>query len=192
MVQSRSRTRPATYADLLKVPDYLVAEILDEELYTSPRPTPRHAFASTSLTTIVTAPFGHGRGGPGGWIILAEPELHLGPDILVPDLAGWRRARLARLPDVAYVDVAPDWACEVVSPSTATIDRGKKLRIYARESVGHLWMLDPIARTLEVLRLEQERWTILATHTGAETVRAEPFDVLEIDLVLLWDEGSSA
>jgi len=187
MAQPVPARRPATYEDLLKVPDHLVAEILDGELYTSPRPAPRHASASSGLGGILHGPFHGGRGGPGGWRILDEPELHLGPDILVPDLAGWRRERLPALPEEAYFSVAPDWICEVISPSTAQIDRAKKLRIYAREQVRHAWLIDPLARTLEVLRLENDRWSIVTTARESETVRAEPFEAIELELSLLWD-----
>jgi Uma2 family endonuclease len=180
--------RPATYEDLLKVPDHLVAEIVDGELVTSPRPAPRHADASSGLAGVLRGPFDRGRGGPGGWRILAEPELHLSPDVVVPDLAGWRRARLPALPEEAYFSLAPDWICEVVSPSTAALDRVRKLAIYARERVGHAWIVDPLAQTLEVMRLDTARWTIVATFAGTEAVSAEPFADLEWDLTLLWDE----
>jgi Uma2 family endonuclease len=169
------------------VPDHLVAEILDGELYTSPRPAPRHANVSSGLGGVLHGPFDRGRGGPGGWRILDEPELHLGRDVLVPDLAGWRRERLPTLPETAYFALAPDWVCEVVSPPTASMDRAKKLGIYAREGVRHAWIIDPLARTLEVLRLEAGHWMILATAAAQEVVRAEPFDVLDLDLSLLWD-----
>jgi Uma2 family endonuclease len=178
--------RPATYEDLVKVPDICVAEIVDGELHVSPRPAPRHARAGSSLGVLVGGPYDSGRGGPGGWWILDEPELHLGRDVLVPDLAGWRRARMPRLPDTAYFPLAPDWVCEILSPSTASLDRVKKLTIYARERVAHAWLIDPVARTLEVLRLEAGRWTILATHTGSEVVRADPFAEIELELESLW------
>jgi Uma2 family endonuclease len=180
-------TRPrATYDDLLAVPEHLVAEIVDGELYTSPRPAPRHAKASSALVGILHAPFNAGRGGPGGWTILFEPELHLSDDVLVPDIAGWRRERLPSLPETAWFSLAPDWICEILSPSTAALDRVKKLGIYARESVAHAWLVDPIARTLEILRLEGSHWTIVGTHAGAEIVRGEPFTDGEIDLAALW------
>jgi len=178
--------RPATYEDLVKVPDICVAEIVDGELHVSPRPAPRHARAGSSLGVLVGGPYDSGRGGPGGWWILDEPELHLGGDVLVPDLAGWRRARMPRLPDTAYFPLAPDWVCEILSPSTASLDRVKKLTIYAREQVAHAWLIDPVARTLEVLRVEAGRWTILATHTGSEVVRADPFAEIELELESLW------
>lgn len=178
--------RPATYDDLMKVPDIQVAEIVDGELHASPRPAPKHAHTGAALGALVGGPFDHSKGGPGGWRILYEPELHLGPDILVPDWAGWRRARMPRLPDTAYFPLAPDWICEILSPSTARLDRAKKLAIYARERVAHAWLIDPLAGTLEVLRLEAGRWVILATHWGTETVRAEPFAEIELELGALW------
>jgi Uma2 family endonuclease len=187
MAQPDRRRHPATYDDLLKVPDHLVAEIVDGELYASPRPAPRHADASSGLGGALRGPFDRGRGGPGGWRILDEPELHLGRDIVVPDLAGWRRDHLPNLPEQAYFSVAPDWICEVVSPSTAALDRVKKLAVYARERVPHAWLVDPLAQTIEGLRLESERWTIISTCAGADIVRVEPFDAIELDLTLLWE-----
>jgi Uma2 family endonuclease len=184
--------RPATYDDLVKVPDNLVAEIVDGELWTSPRPAPRHAHAHTSLSGILAPPFSHGRSGPGGWWILVEPELHLRADVVVPDLAGWRRERMPQLPTTAYFSLVPDWICEVVSPSTALLDRTKKLRIYAREGVCHAWIVDPLARTLEVLRLAGGTWLIAATHAAGEVARIEPFDAIDVELALLWDEPVSA
>lgn len=192
MAQSDRVRRPATYADLLEVPDNLVAEILDGELYATPRPAPRHADAGSGLGGALRGPFDRGRGGPGGWRILFEPELHLKADVLVPDLAGWRRARLPVLPDEAFFSLAPDWACEVLSPSTAALDRVKKLSIYAREGVPHVWLVDPIARTLEVLLLEGGRWTIVSTWSGMAILRAEPFEAIELDLSLLWEEPPAA
>lgn len=180
--------KKATYEDLLAVPDHLVAEILAGGLYTSPRPAPRHAMASSVLGADIGSPFHRGRGGPGGWWIPDEPELHLGEDVLVPDLAGWRRERMPRLPEEAWFSLAPDWVCEVLSPSTARIDRVLKLPIYAREGVGHTWLVDPLARTLEVLRLDGSSWRIVATHGGDERVRAEPFQAVELDLLALWGE----
>ena len=187
MVQPGHRPQPATYEDLLKVPDHLVAEIVDGELYATPRPAPRHADASSGLGGILRGPYDRGRGGPGGWHILFEPELHLGRDVLVPDLAGWRRERLPTLPEEAYFSLAPDWICEVLSPSTAALDRVKKLTVYAREGVSHAWLIDPIAQTLEVLRLENGRWLIESTCAGSEVVRVPPFEAIELELGALWD-----
>ncbi len=180
--------RPATYEDLAQLPDTMVAEIVDGELHASPRPAVPHAVAGSALASLLGPPYSLGRGGPGGWWILYEPELHLGADILVPDLAGWRRSRLPKRLDNAFFTLAPDWVCEIVSPSTAALDRGKKLAIYAREGVPHAWLIDPLARTLEVLQLEAGRWSILATHAGIVSVRAVPFGDVELPLSVLWGE----
>ena len=185
--------RRATYDDLLKVPDILVAEILDGELFASPRPASSHAQASSVLRGALD-PFAQrigGPGGPGGWWILFAPELHFGSDVLVPDLAGWRRERLPVLHNVAYFDLAPDWVCEVVSPSTARTDRVRKVPIYAREGVGHLWLVDPLQQTLEVFRLEGRRWVLMSTHGGAEVVQAEPFETLALELNRWWLESEA-
>lgn len=184
---TRTRRR-ATYDDLCQVPDHKVAEILDGELIVTPRPALRHARASSGIGGHLWGPFQGGRGGPGGWWILDEPELHLVDDVLVPDLAGWRRERLPAVPDTAYMTLAPDWVCEVISPTTERIDRSRKMRIYARESVTHLWLLDPLVRTLEVLRLEGARWVLLGTHSDTDIVRVEPFEAIEIELTTLWPE----
>ena len=188
MRQPQQRPRPATYQDILDLPAHVVGEILDGDLYVSPRPAPRHASASAGLGGFVFGPFDRGRGGPGGWRILFEPELHLGADVVVPDLAGWRRQRMPRLPEDAFFSLAPDWVCEVLSPSTAAMDRTKKRAVYAREMVSHAWLVDPIARTLEVLRLDAGRWTIVSTSAGAETVHVEPFEALALDLTWLWSD----
>jgi hypothetical protein len=178
--------RPATYDDLVAVPEHLVAEIVDGELWSSPRPALRHAVASSGLGHQLGPPFDGGRGGPGGWHILFEPELHLGEQTVVPDLAGWRRERMPVVPDTAFATLAPDWLCEVLSPSTAQLDREKKLRVYAEHGVRHAWLVDPLARTLEVLRLEGAYWTLIDTHTGEAVVRAEPFEAVELELGALW------
>jgi Uma2 family endonuclease len=180
----------ATYDDLLKVPDQLVAEIIDGDLHTSPRPAAPHALASSVLGSELGPPFHRGRGGPGGWWILDEPELHLGEDILVTDLAGWRRERMPVIPDAAYFTLGPDWACEVLSPSSERLDRVRKLPVYAREGVRHVWLVNPTTRTLEVLRLETGGWVVAATHGGDAPVRAEPFAAIELDLGALWGESS--
>lgn len=180
--------RPATYDDLVALPDHLVAEIVDDELWASPRPAPRHARAESRLVSEIDGSFGRGRGRPGGWEILAEPELHFGRQVVVPDLAGWRLERLPRLPKEAYFTLAPDWLCEVPSPSTVTLDRAKKLRIYAEAGIGHVWLADPIARLLEVLRRDGSQWQIIATHGGSAVVRAEPFEALALPLSQLWPD----
>jgi Uma2 family endonuclease len=174
----------ATYDDLRDVPDHFVAEMFDGDLYASPRPALPHANAAGSLFAEVHRSF-H-RKDPDGWVILFEPELHLGRDVLVPDLAGWRRARLPKVPAEAYLTLAPDWICEVLSASTEALDRGKKLRIYAREGVEHAWLVDPLAHTLEVMSRDAGRWKQLGRHEGEAKVRAEPFDAIELDLGALW------
>ncbi len=171
---------------LVALPDIMVAEIVGGELHASPRPAPRHAMAEGAIGALIAPPFQFGRGGPGGWWILPEPELHLGADVLVPDYAGWLRTRMPSVPVTAYFPLAPDWVCEIISPSTAALDRARKVALYAREQVGHAWLIDPIARTLEVLRLETGRWVIVSTHAGDVTVRAEPFAEIEIALADLW------
>ena len=183
-----TRKPRATYQDLLEVPDTMVAEILDGELYASPRPAPRHSRVASALDGVLWDPFDRGRGGPGGWWLLFEPELHFGDDVLVPDLAGWRHDRLDRIPDTAWISLPPDWVCEVASPSTERIDRVQKLRIYAREGVGHAWLVNPTTRTLEVYRRAEDKWTLVSTHGGDKVVRAEPFDAIELDLLVLWGE----
>jgi Uma2 family endonuclease len=174
------------------VPSHLVAEIVGGVLHTMPRPARRHTIAASNLGEELGPPFKRGRGGPGGWVILDEPELHLGtmPDILVPDLAGWRRQRM---PDAVgeddappYYDLAPDWACEVLSPRTEALDRGEKMPVYARERVRDVWLVDPIEQTLEAFRLDDQRYVLLGVHHGAARVRVEPFDAIELDLAILW------
>jgi len=182
--------RRATYEDLLKVPDVLIAEIIDGELRASPRPASPQARAASVIRADID-PFDRrpgGPGGPGGWWLLFEPELHLGVDILVPALAGWRRERMPVLRDVPYFEQAPDWGCEIVSPSTGGLDRVRKMPVYAREQVGLVWLVDPLQRTLEVYRLEGQRWVVVSTHGDTEMVRAEPFEALELDISRWWLE----
>jgi Uma2 family endonuclease len=185
-VAAKSTATRATLADIQALPAHVTGEILDGELYTQGRPASPHAIASSALGEELGGPFKRGRGGPGGWAILDEPELHLAADVLVPDLAGWRRERMPQIPNVAAFDLAPDWVCEVLSPSTAGKDRGKKLPIYARERVTHVWFVDPEAKTLEVLRLDGESYRVHAVFVGEQKVRAEPFDAIELELSALW------
>src|SRR5512145_1440825 len=177
-----SARREATYEDLLAVPEHLVAELIEGTLITSPRPASRHARASSRLGGQLGGPFDMGRNGPGGWIILDEPELHLGQNVLVPDLAGWRRERMPEMPDVAAFELPPDWVCEVLSPSTQALDRADKIPIYATFGVGYVWLVDPIAQTLEAYRLEGNRYLVLGTWRGDAVVHVEPFDVFGLEL----------
>ncbi len=178
--------RRATYEDLRALPPNTVGQILFGVLHAHPRPASRHAAASSALGEELGPPFKRGRGGPGGWWILDEPELHLGDDVLVPDLAGWRRARMPEMPDTPAFTLAPDWVCEVLSPSTAGTDRVEKMTIYAREGVTHAWMVDPIATTLEVYELASGTWKRVDAFRGDSRVRAAPFDAIELDLAVLW------
>jgi len=127
-----------------------------------------------------------GDGGPGGWWILDEPELHLTEDVVVPDMAGWKRERMPAPPQEVFFTLTPDWVCEVLSPSTSRFDRTRKLPVYARVGVPHLWLLDPLAETLEVYRLQSEHWVLLATHGGDDVINAEPFEAATIDLKRMW------
>ncbi len=185
------RKRAASYEDVLRAPDHVVAEVVAGDLYTTPRPAGAHAKAASTLGMDLGSPFQRGRGGPGGWWLLDEPELHLGGDILVPDLAGWRRERLPSVPDAPYFELAPDWVCEVVSQSTGQLDRARKLPAYAREAVRHAWLVDPRQETLEVYALFEGRWVLLATHAGDARVRAEPFDATQLELAALWLSGDA-
>jgi Uma2 family endonuclease len=185
---ARPANRRATYEDLLEVPAHLVAQIIDGELVTSPRPAPPHALAGSALGGEIMGPFQFGRGGPGGWWVLDEPELHLRGDILVPDLAGWRRARLPAMPSTAFFELSPDWVCEIVSAGSEADDRARKMPIYAREGVPHAWILDPLTRTIESYALESGRWTLLETFRGDTRARVVPFDAIEIDLSVLWTD----
>jgi Uma2 family endonuclease len=181
--------RRATYEDVLAAPPHKIAQIIDGELRLNPRPASPHAAAATALTEELGPPFKRGKGGPGGWILLYEPELHLGADILVPDIAGWRRERMPVIDDAAYFTLAPDWVCEVLSPSTAKQNRVEKLPIYAREKVTHAWLVDPRLHTLEVMRREGgdgNRWLVVGVWKDDARVRAEPFDAIELDLSVLW------
>ncbi|QQR91931.1 MAG: Uma2 family endonuclease [Myxococcales bacterium] len=178
--------KKATYAELVALPEHLIGEILEGELITSPRPTAPHATATSVLGMDIGAPFQRGRGGPGGWWIIDEPELHFADDVLVPDLAGWRKERMPQVPNQAWFELAPDWICEVVSPSTARIDRIRKMPIYARQGVAFAWLLDPLQRTLEVYGLRDQQWVVIGSHEGNAVVRAEPFDAIELELAALW------
>jgi Uma2 family endonuclease len=178
--------KPTAYEEFLALGETRVGEILNGELYALPRPPKRHAWASSNLGAELIGPFGRGRGGPGGWVILDEPELHLGHDILVPDLAGWRRERAPVIDDAAYFDTAPDWVCEILSSSTARIDRSIKLPIYFRQHVQHVWLIDPSAQTLEVLVRADQGWLLRHVFTQSEMVRAPPFEAIELALSGLW------
>ncbi|HVT43782.1 MAG TPA: Uma2 family endonuclease [Thermoanaerobaculia bacterium] len=176
----------ATYDDVLSAPEDRIAEIAGGDLYLSPRPAPRHARVGSALTSELHDAFDHGRSGPGGWWILYEPELHLDGNVLVPDIAGWRRERMSELPDAAWFSIAPDWVCEILSPSTEELDRRRKLPLYALAGVPHLWLVDPESRRVEVHRRDGGGYRLVSSFGGAEHISAEPFEAVSIALQRLW------
>lgn len=178
--------RFATYEDLFDLPENLVGEIVNGRLVTHPRPAPRHARAYSILGGRIIGPYDEGTDGPGGWWILDEPEIHIDGDILVPDIAGWRRERMPRLPETAWFDLAPDWLCEILSPSTARVDRVEKLPIYARWGVKHVWLVDPDLRTLEAYENVEGRWLLITTLKDDDAVCLAPFDAISFSLAGLW------
>ena len=183
--------RQATYQDVLDAPPHMVAEVLAGTLHIQPRPATRHAWARSILIGELVAPFGRGRGGPGGWWIVSEPEMHLGDDIVVPDLVGWRCETMPKYPDAAYCSIAPDWACEVLSPSTRRIDQNEKRMIYAREDVSHLWFVDPASKLLEAFQLRDSHWVLLATLADDAPVSLPPFEAISFPLDALWPESAA-
>lgn len=180
-----ARLRPLGYQDILDLPEHVTGEILSGQLHTQPRPTSRHALIETGIASGLFGPTRFG-GSDGGWLILVEPELHLDAHVLVPDLAGWRRARLPVTPDGA-IDVVPDWVCEILSPATAVKDRKLKLPIYAALGVSHAWLVEPQAKTIETYRNDGQHWVLLATFADQDEMRAEPFDSVPLQLASLWD-----
>jgi Uma2 family endonuclease len=190
MVRAMHRAeRPATYEDIVRLPENLVGELVAGELVVSPRPRVRHARAISGLASQLM-PRVHGPArdgdGPGGWCLLLEAELHFGADVLVPDLTGWRWERFDVDGDVVGVTVVPDWVCEVISPSTARADRVLKMPVYARAGVKHLWIVDPALRTIEVYGLDGARWVVLGSHGGGDPVRMVPFDTVELAPASWW------
>lgn len=180
----------ATYDEVLALPDGVTGEILDGMLIASPRPAYRHARTTTRLVGAIEPRYDRPSGGdhgPGGWIILFEPELHLGRHVVVPDIAGWRRERLPAVPDVPWLDLAPDWVCETVSPSSARTDRVQKMRIYREAGVAWMWLADPATRTIEVFQRDGDRWVLADTAVGDEPARLPPFEAVELELAWVWE-----
>ena len=186
MMTDPAEKRRAGYQDVLDAPEHMIAEIIAGELRLSTRPGGPATAAASALGEELGPPFKRGRGGPGGWIILDEPELHLGGAIVVPDLAGWRRDRLPVVPDEAFFTVRPDWVCEVLSRSTERTDRAEKMPLYASFDVGHAWLVHPRRRTLEAFRIHEGRWLSVAVYKDDDRARVEPFDAIELDLTVLW------
>lgn len=189
MQVATERVRKASYDDILALPEHRIGEILDGELVVSPRPRNRHAYVILELGARLRGGYGLDYAGPEGWLFLPEPEVHPSPDVVVPDIAGWRRERLPRdeaLPD--YLTIAADWVCEVLSPTTIGLDQGAKQRIYARNRVSHLWLLDPVAKTLETHEMDGAAWRRCATYRAGDTVAAPPFTAVPYALDRLWLE----
>ncbi len=180
--------RKAVYDDLYNIPENMTGEIIDGELFVTPRPSTEHVYVASNLGGEIVPPYKFGRGGPGGWVILHEPEISFAENILVPDLTGWKREHFSIPKDHNWISVIPDWVCEVLSPSTLRKDKIKKMAIYAQYGVSHFWLIDPLARTLDVFRLESGKWMVIGTYVEDDKVRSEPFLEIEIDLNNLWLE----
>ena len=177
---------PATYQDVLDAPENMRAEIIYGQLNLQPQPASPHQRVTSVLGGKLGDPFDFGDDGPGGWVILDEPELHLGDNIVVPDLAGWRRARMPVMPEAPYFTLAPDWVCEVLSPSTMRRDRVEKRLVYADAGVQHLWHIDPAAKTLEAYELRDGNWVLTHVRSGDDTCDVPPFDAAPFSLGALW------
>lgn len=179
---------PNLYERLLALPEHVTGEILNGELHAAPRPSGRHGIVERGLNFNLSGPYDFGRGGPGGWWIIPEPEVHFVRDtvVAVPDLAGWRRERMPSVPEDHRFEVVPDWVCEILSPSTAKKDRTLKLPIYARHGVAYAWLIDPAAQTLEGFELREGRWLLIATLKDDDPVAVPPFDAVEFSLADLW------
>lgn len=180
--------KPATYQDVLDAPEHMIAQVLDGELILMPRPSRAHTRAAFGVGSFLFSAFEVGVNGPGGWTILNKAELHLGADILVPDLGGWRQRRLVDREDLdePFITVVPDWVCEVLSKETSRIDRMRKMPIYAREKVSHVWLVDPLEQTIEVFRFANQGYQLVGTYDGAEGLVAEPFESVTIPPAYLW------
>jgi Uma2 family endonuclease len=180
--------QPSLYAQLLALPENTVGEIIAGVLHAQPWPSAPHALAASTVGGELYGPFHKGRGGPGGWWILTEPEVHFVRDteVLVPDLAGWRRERMPALPGDHRFEVVPDWVCEILSPSTQKNDRVLKKKAYARHGVGFLWLVDPVERILETYALNNGQWVVSGVYQDQDEVSAPPFDAIVIALGDLW------
>jgi len=180
--------KPTLYESLEALPKGLTGEILDGQLYTQPRPSGAHINVGSALGFELFGPFQRGKGGPGGWWIQDEPEVHFvrNVEVVVPDLAGWRRERMPYLPEDQRYEMVPDWICEILSPSTARDDRKDKMPLYARYGVRYAWLIDPVAQTLKVYQLNANTWVEVGRFTDADQVVAPPFEAVSFGLEVLW------
>lgn len=179
--------KQATYQNIIDLPENIVGEIINGQLEAHPRPAPKHAVASSSIGAELILPFQKGRCGPGGWWIIDEPECHLGPDVLVLDLAGWCKQRTPTLPETAWFSIVPDWVCEVLSPPTARLDRVVKMPVYAALGVINLWLIDPLLQTLEAYELHNQHWLLMASYADDQQVSLAPFAEHNFSLSDLWE-----
>jgi len=179
--------KPASYQDIINLPENMVGEIINGHLETRPRPAPKHALAASSLGDELVSPFQKRRDGPGGWWILDEPECHLDGHILVPDIAGWRKQKLPSLPKTAWFEIAPDWVCKILSPGTMRLDRIVKMPIYAKLDVRYLWLIDPDLKTLEAYALQASNWSLIATFADNDEISIAPFTEHSFSLSVLWE-----
>jgi Uma2 family endonuclease len=187
-----------TYDDYLAVPEGLRAELIDGKLTLLPRPLGRNVRATSMLNSLVGHPFcgsaARAPDKPGTWWILLRPECHLILDrrVVIPDIAGWRRSRMSAPPaDSHKFTLVPDWVCEVLSPSTAGHDTIIKMPKYLEAGVEWVWIVDPVAHRIESYHAVEREWTLAGAIEGAGPVRLPPFDAVELDFALAWDEGAS-
>lgn len=189
---SEPAKRKATYEDLFNIPENMTGEIINGELIVTPRPSRKHTYATSALGSAIIHSYQFARdGGPGGWVIIIEPEIRLGEHTMVPDLAGWKEERYPDEEPHNWISVPPDWICEMLSPNTRRLDRMKKMPLYAQYEVPYLWLMDPEETTLEVYRLSEGQWVVAGLHEGDTKVRAMPFTEYEINLSDLWRKTRS-
>ena len=181
---------PDLYAELCALPEHVTGEIIGGRLYTQPRPAGPHSVSSSSLGAELYGPYQRGSGGPGGWWIIDEPEIHFSHDeeVCVPDIAGWRKERMPKIPRGHRFKIVPDWVCEVLSPSTAKKDRVVKMPVYAQYGVAYLWLVNPLEKTLEAFELREGCWTVIGLFQDEAKVNIAPFQELELSLGDLWAE----
>jgi len=176
------------YQQLENLPELFIGELFDGQLHAHSRPAFPHGYVYSAVGGTLFNPFHNGIGGPGGWVIISEPEVHftLDVDVTVPDLAGWRRERKLRFPTGHKIELVPDWICEILSPSTRSIDREIKMPLYARYGVSYLWLVEPVEHVVEAYRLESGEWVEIGCYTGMDQAAILPFEAVPLDLGRLW------